>query len=293
MTKRPGVPSDIETELFIRSRRRCCICFGLDQSLSVRKGQIAHLDRNPSNNRLDNLAWLCHDHHDEYDSSTRQSKGLTIREVKSYRELLYDTISAQVAPTWRVGATYPMDEVPMLVTARRIDPKPGLTGSGLQLTDTDIDLGAKNHNPWLYLDFFFKRSRLFGSNQPDEGEKWLYVEANMRPALNLRIQVRAWNERDVAEFIRFLRSGGRGYDLHGPRPARNTKHTDHTYAEDLQAGDYLYAWQEEGQYRLLVSTFTATNAGISVHARLTKNVANRLADYLDEVGFSSRNENSG
>jgi hypothetical protein len=39
---------------------------------------------------LENLAWLCLAHHDEYDSKTSQSKSLQINEVKSYRAELYE-----------------------------------------------------------------------------------------------------------------------------------------------------------------------------------------------------------
>jgi hypothetical protein len=62
----------------------------------VKQGQIAHLDKDPSNNALDNLAFLCLAHHDQYDSSTRQSKGLTIEEVKHYRTELLAFLSQSV-----------------------------------------------------------------------------------------------------------------------------------------------------------------------------------------------------
>jgi hypothetical protein len=61
---------------------------------SVKRGQLAHLDQDPSNNKLDNLAFLCFDHHDEYDSRSRQSKRLTITEVKIYRGELEEAIAA-------------------------------------------------------------------------------------------------------------------------------------------------------------------------------------------------------
>ena len=73
-----------------RSRRRCCICFGLHRDDAVKKGQIAHLDQDPNNNAIDNLAWLCLEHHAEYDSKTSQSKSLQLVEVKGYRSELYD-----------------------------------------------------------------------------------------------------------------------------------------------------------------------------------------------------------
>ena len=64
------------------------ICFGLHRDESIKKGQIAHLDGNPSNYRVDNLAFLCLEHHDLFDSTTSQSKNLTIPEVKVFRKEL-------------------------------------------------------------------------------------------------------------------------------------------------------------------------------------------------------------
>jgi hypothetical protein len=61
----------------------------LSREDSVKKGQIAHLDGNRDNNGFENLAFLCFEHHDEFDSSTSQSKGLQKAEVEKYREELY------------------------------------------------------------------------------------------------------------------------------------------------------------------------------------------------------------
>jgi AbiTii len=92
MSKRKKTPQEIETDVLTKSARRCCICFGVQMDLSTKKGQIAHLDGDPSNSEMDNLAYLCMPHHDDYDSKTSQSKGLTTHEVKSYRTLLYEAI---------------------------------------------------------------------------------------------------------------------------------------------------------------------------------------------------------
>ena len=91
---RKTIPSSIEIEVLTQSARRCFICFGLYHKFDVVKGQIAHLDQDNTNNKLDNLAFLCLDCHDEYDSKTSQSKGLMQQEVKQYRKLLYQEISS-------------------------------------------------------------------------------------------------------------------------------------------------------------------------------------------------------
>jgi hypothetical protein len=88
MSRRP-VPENIQTRILLQSRRRCCICYGLNQDHTIKPGQIAHLDQDNSNFDEDNLAFLCLPHHDEYDSKTSQRKGLTVNEVKAFRKELY------------------------------------------------------------------------------------------------------------------------------------------------------------------------------------------------------------
>ncbi|TAM45591.1 MAG: hypothetical protein EPN55_07805 [Gammaproteobacteria bacterium] len=89
MGKRKPVPKSVEKDVLIASRRRCCLCVFLYDRNEVCKGQIAHLNQNPSDFRFENLAWLCLEHHDEYDGTTSQSKGLTLDEVREYRDRLY------------------------------------------------------------------------------------------------------------------------------------------------------------------------------------------------------------
>lgn len=92
MTKRIATPKETETRILVDSGRRCCLCVGLVGDLSEKRGQIVHLDHDPSNTEYDNLAYLCLPHHDQYDSKTSQSKGLTISEAKHYRSLLYSVV---------------------------------------------------------------------------------------------------------------------------------------------------------------------------------------------------------
>lgn len=90
MSKRVAIPEATQTELFTKSGRRCAICFALHGDTAVKAGQIAHLDHDPSNNKIENLCFLCvQPHHEQYDSRTSQTKGLTEHEVRSYRDRLY------------------------------------------------------------------------------------------------------------------------------------------------------------------------------------------------------------
>jgi len=86
---RKKVPGDTQTEVLTRSRRRCCFCYFVDGVEGEVEGQIAHLDQDRNNNDFDNLAYLCLKRHDRYDTRTSVSKGLTIGEVRHYRDRLY------------------------------------------------------------------------------------------------------------------------------------------------------------------------------------------------------------
>ncbi|MCL4267814.1 MAG: hypothetical protein KJ069_31900 [Anaerolineae bacterium] len=89
---RPNIPELIQQKVLQRSRRRCCLCFGLEFDLSYKRVQIAHLDQDRTNNDVDNLVALCQLHHDEYDSVYRQTKRITIEEAKHYRNQLHSVL---------------------------------------------------------------------------------------------------------------------------------------------------------------------------------------------------------
>ena len=69
----------------------------------MKQGQIAHLDQNSANSSEDNLAYLCSDHHDQYDGSTKQSKNFTIEEVKHFREELHKATQMAFSTTVAFG----------------------------------------------------------------------------------------------------------------------------------------------------------------------------------------------
>jgi len=69
--------ADVETKVLLKSKRRCCLCFGLNNDDAEKQGQIAHIDGNRSNSKEDNLAFLCMRHHALKGTKTRQHKGLS------------------------------------------------------------------------------------------------------------------------------------------------------------------------------------------------------------------------
>ena len=95
MSNRKRINSGIEETILTFSRRRCAICYGLKKDVSIKRGQIAHLDNDAMNNELDNLCFLCLPHHDEYDSTSRQAKSFKILEIKKYRSELYSAIKTE------------------------------------------------------------------------------------------------------------------------------------------------------------------------------------------------------
>lgn len=163
-------------------------------------------------------------------------------------------------------------DVPRFDFFREIPSTNSLYSKGVQFTDKDPE--NPFDSPRLYLSVYFKDSRYFAGYPLLTNEKWLYLEANMRHALNLRIQVRAFTKRDVDELMNFLHNRRDGWNLQGPRPA------------DDQAGDYFYVWRENDENRLMISTYTPSNAGISIHARFSSEVAKAFANYLEDVGFT-------
>ncbi len=87
-SSRKRVSIRTETNVLIKSRRRCALCAHLHGDVSLKEGQVAHLDRNRANDAEDNLAFLCLQHHSLYDSQTSQHKGFTIGEAKAARKEL-------------------------------------------------------------------------------------------------------------------------------------------------------------------------------------------------------------
>jgi hypothetical protein len=109
-----------------------------------KQGQIAHIDHDPSNGAEDNLAFLCLPHHDQYDSKTSQSKGITGGEVRKYRQELYEALSER-RKEWFV-APEPQEERETTRMKHRprgpdFDSLIGLAGSLSLSPDRDVEYG--------------------------------------------------------------------------------------------------------------------------------------------------------
>jgi hypothetical protein len=90
--KRVRPTKSTEAGVLFKSRRRCALCYGLKGLYRVKKGQLAHIDKDRANSVAENLVFLCLEHHNDFDSRQSQAKGYTAAELKLYREQLYEFI---------------------------------------------------------------------------------------------------------------------------------------------------------------------------------------------------------
>lgn len=81
-SKRKSIPEEVKTRVMVACRRRCCLCWHLNRDDSVKRGQIAHLDQDHANPAESNLVFMCHEHHDMYDTKSKQAKSISIGEVR-------------------------------------------------------------------------------------------------------------------------------------------------------------------------------------------------------------------
>jgi len=94
---RPQIPKLTQKTVLGKCRRRCALCYYFDFDTSFKKGQLAHIDRNPNNNSESNLVYLCLRHHDEYDTSPSQTKKLTPEEVMDAKRDIEKSIENKVS----------------------------------------------------------------------------------------------------------------------------------------------------------------------------------------------------
>lgn len=159
-SNRKKVPTAAATEVLTLSRRRCCICFCLENDSGPKAdGQIAHIDRKPADSGADNLVYLCLRHHDMYDTIRRQSRGMTASEVKYYRTELYR----------RLGTQSPDSAKQPPVTQERIIPSQTLAQDckthGVQVGEViDFVLGEATRHPMLFACAFSSIPLVFRQN---------------------------------------------------------------------------------------------------------------------------------
>src|SRR5271169_6443570 len=102
---RKPIPETTQVEILVESRRRCALCFHLDDDLSVKDGQLAHIDRNRANDAEDNIVFLCLAHHNQYDSKPSQAKGWRPAELAEIKRRFQQALAEGRYVTNRAAVT--------------------------------------------------------------------------------------------------------------------------------------------------------------------------------------------
>ena len=76
--KRVKIPGDIQSRLLLANRHACCVC-------QKPKVHIHHIDEDPSNNHISNLAILCVDCHAIASMKMGMNKKISSVDVKKYK----------------------------------------------------------------------------------------------------------------------------------------------------------------------------------------------------------------
>jgi len=278
ITKRKKTPTAIEADVLEKSGRRCCVCYALQRDFKVKRGQIAHLDHNSANSKFDNLCWLCRDHHDDYDAQRRQSKGLTLNEVKRYRSDLYKTITV-----WReskqIISNSPTDsQMPLLnFLDATLSPIVNATTQGLKVIERHVGcrLADSEHHPKIILDIYF-RDTVIGSRPT----RILHTTTSTSIGLAINSEVSLYDNWNITGFMNVLQNNLDIWILHG-RPLANDERDPM-----LQPTDSLLIYRmNDGENRLIISTHSISEMPIHVRMRISNKAIKGLATHLDTIGF--------
>ena len=260
MPKRRTISQQDQTHVLVSSARRCCLCYGLNGDLKRKDGQIAHLDHDPSNSDPDNLAYLCFEHHNEYDSQQRQGKGLTILEVKIYRSRLYDAITA--------GAHVPHGSYkPTLQTVRK-QRQPKNTDNSILFTPVPLFPGIGNANLHdLYLN-------------PPIGD----VHLNSIP-FQIHPGALFFDTNAQIRFYLPQVDGGKEVDLRPSIPIANIKKVH--FLINSGNSKRVYANQKIGEIRLLFSNVHPMSTDLILGYNIREWAVGNQGDYVRELSAPS------
>jgi len=85
---RVGIPKDIATECLYSSDRTCCVCCDPGKPI-----QLHHIDENPANNLLENLAVLCLHCHEQTQITGGFGRKLDAQQVVRYRHAWLERVA--------------------------------------------------------------------------------------------------------------------------------------------------------------------------------------------------------
>lgn len=278
MNKRKKVPLADEADVLVRSGRRCCICYALKGNFQEKKGQIAHLDHNPENVLVDNLCFLCLDHHNEYDSQRRQSKGFTLKEVKQYRSDLYKTFSEWKARIKAIDNFPIRSQVPLLNFFEDTSSVIKTTTQGLKIVEQQAGFRAADKKRLASLNWDVQFQEILVDLR---WARVLHLKVSMPFGLSMLADVCAYNNWSITGFMNVLRNNLDIWMLHGQLLKNDERESV------FQPSDSLLIYRtSDGENRMIVSTHSVSESLIQVHARLSDKVVYGLANHLDTIGFS-------
>ena len=132
--KRIPITDNIAAEVLFISDRTCCVCNMIGKEI-----QIHHIDENPSNNSVDNLAVLCFEHHND-----TMIKGGFGRKLNSAQIIKYRNDWVERVKNRRIEA----DKIASIKS---------VTGSNIRLNQNSekaLDLESNVHDdPEIFLDY--------------------------------------------------------------------------------------------------------------------------------------------
>lgn len=89
--ERTKISDDLAAEIMFNSDKTCCVC-----RITDRKVQIHHIDNNPANDNVVNLAVLCNDCHSEAHTNHAFTRNLTPELIQKYNESWKATVKARL-----------------------------------------------------------------------------------------------------------------------------------------------------------------------------------------------------
>jgi len=98
---RKKIPHKIEVQVLLKNKHTCCIC---REAGLHKEPAIHHIDGNADNNKLENLAVLCLEHHSKADAGLKSGKigagkKLTAEEVRLFKKQWEDKVMAEIKVT--------------------------------------------------------------------------------------------------------------------------------------------------------------------------------------------------
>ena len=129
--QRTPVPDNIAAEVLFTSDRICCVCQERDKEV-----QIHHIDKNPNNNAVENLAVLCFDCHDKTQLTGGFGRKLTSLVVTKYRDEWLKTVTLKRDLVLERAVTRQVGDVSI---SEQIKAEPRIRVRHTQLKDLPVD----------------------------------------------------------------------------------------------------------------------------------------------------------